>query len=170
MEEMHRAQYAERAGSSRPSYRWTTLFSSSDVHQLGTSPNSILFSFYGGFISKSWLIPRVEGPELNFPSKGGCLALRTIVQTCGLAIGDKVTSSPSSHSRGLRVRLKMSILWSHDWLHGNHPLFLGTFQKSPHSHDKRHPYLPHCLGNSKSIRSSLPEKGRKTKKYTYFFL
>lgn len=152
-------------GASRPSYRWATLFSSSGVHQLGTSPNPILLSFYGGFITKAWLIPGEEGPKPNFPAKGGCLALRTIVRTCELAIDDKVTSSPSPHSRGLGVRLKMSILWSYDWLHGNHPLFLSTLQKPPHSHNKRHPYLPHSLGNSKTVR----RKGEKDQKI-YLFL
>lgn len=88
---MQRAKYTERVGCFQALLQVSALFSSSSVHQFGIFPNSIL-QFLWRFHYKGiegW-IPGVEGPESSFLAKGGCLALRTIFRTCGLAIGDKV--------------------------------------------------------------------------------
>ena len=56
MEEMHRASYGEKIRSFHAPSEGTTLPQSPRVHQPGSSQNSDLLGFYGGFITQAQLI------------------------------------------------------------------------------------------------------------------
>ena len=116
MEEMHRVRCGERAPSSHALPRWATLPAPPRVHQSGSSLNNFLLNFHGNFVYRhNWL------------------------NHWALAIDLPPAPLPSPEIRGWEWKFQPSNQVNGS--PGHQPPYLGFFQKSLHSNNKR--YLFH---------------------------
>lgn len=67
----HRARHAGKGTALLSPPQTTALPASPHIHQPGSSPNCLLFGFYGDFITQVWLIQSMAIGNQSLPQKSG---------------------------------------------------------------------------------------------------